>query len=482
VKPEMTFRRSLRMIAKRWWLLLVGGVVVGLLALAVTATRSPSYVASTVLTLNDVGVQPNPFGQGVVVASTLPKFPSDWLPDGFYNPTAAQTASGLMGGHPSASQILANLTVTPLTNSTIRLEYQGSSNEGATIDVLRKYSTALINLRVKQQLAQLSQAQVALQNQIQNHPPGAALKQLRSDSATILQQQGTLASTFSTGFDSNPQGTANKKSPGGPPTPLIIVGGLLAGAALGALVALLLGRFDKRVRRPDDIEVSGVPVIDIDSDADAASVQLLRSELELAGMGTRLAVIAVTRATRAEGSSGLALALARTFASVGTPTVLVSADLRARKVRAENGLSGLLDGSVSTLPLIPLESNLVWLPEGNSTALPETLFSAPRVERIIRELRDQADVIVVDAPAVLEDSETLPLLASADLVLLTVRPSRTRWNPLGSAVALIQRVAKRPLHICYDRAEESSSVPVAAARRSEVAERVPQAIEVPAGS
>jgi Mrp family chromosome partitioning ATPase len=190
----------------------------------------------------------------------------------------------------------------------------------------------------------------------------------------------------------------------------------------------------------------------------------------------------VTRATRAEGSSGLALALARTFASVGTPTVLVSADLRARKVRAETGLSGLLDGSVSTLPLVPLESNLAWLPEGSSTALPETLFSAPRVERIIRDLRDQAGVIVIDAPAVLEDSETLPLLASSDLVLLTVRPSRTTWNPLGSAVTLIQRVAKRPLHICYDRAEEASSVPAAAARRSDVAERLHQAIEVPAGS
>jgi Mrp family chromosome partitioning ATPase len=478
----MTFRRSLRMIAKRWWLVLVGGVVVALLAFAVTATRSSSYVATTVLTLNDVGIQPNPYGQGIVVASTLPKFPSDWLTDGFYNEAAAQKASGLLGGHPSSADILSHLTVTPLTNSTVRLDYQGSSNHGATIDVLRKYSTALINARVKQELAQLAQAENALQNQIPNHPPGAALKTLRADAALILQQQGTLASTFNTGFESNPTGTAHKMTPGGPPPIILLIGGFLAGAALGALIALLLGRFDKRVRRPDDIEVSGVPVVDIDSDADASSVQLLRSELELVGMGTRLAVIAVTRATRAEGSSGLALAIARTFASVGTPTVLVSADLRARKVRAETGLSGLLDGSVSTLPLVPLESNLAWLPEGSSTALPETLFSAPRVERIIRDLRDQAGVIVIDAPAVLEDSETLPLLASSDLVLLTVRPSRTTWNPLGSAVALIQRVAKRPLHICYDRAEEASSVPAAAARRSDVSERVHQAIEVPAGS
>ena len=78
-----------------------------------------------------------------------------------------------------------------------------------------------------------------------------------------------------------------------------------------------------------------------------------------------------------------------------------------------------------------------------------------------------------------EDAETLPLIASSDIVLLTVRPGSTEWTPLGGAVTLIQRIAKRPLHICYDRAPERSSVPVS--ERSGVAERVHQAIEVPAG-
>ena len=140
----------------------------------------------------------------------------------------------------------------------------------------------------------------------------------------------------------------------------------------------------------------GVPVVDIHSQVDQASVQLLRSELELSGMGTRLAVIAVTRATRVEGASGLALALARTFAGVGTATILVSADLRGRTVREQEGLSALLDGTATSMPLIALEENLMWLPEGTSNAPPETLFSAPRVERIVRDLRDVASVVVID--------------------------------------------------------------------------------------
>jgi hypothetical protein len=476
VKPEMTFRRSLRMIAKRWWLLLVGGVVVAALAFLVAGQRSAHYIATTTLTLNDQTVGPADFGPGLQLNDALPKFTDDWTLADFVSRPAATAASSRLNGNPSASRIISGLNMTPLSTTRVQLTYTGGSDEAQTITALRDYATAFINQRV---LAEQKQIQVGLNAYAgQANVPSKTQKNL----AAIANKVPLIAAGFQTGFEANPNGSAAKVPAGGPPLVVVILSGFLAGAAAGALVALLLGRFDRRVRRPDDIEVSGVPVVDINSDADASSVQLLRSELELAGMGTRLGVIAVTRATRAEGSSGLALALARTFASVGTPTVLVSADLRARKVRSEAGLSGLLDGSVSTLPLVPLESNLAWLPEGSTTALPETLFSASRVERIIRELRDQAGVVVIDTPAVLEDSETLPLLASSDLVLLTVRPARTRWNPLGSAVALIQRVAKRPLHICYDRADEASSVPAAGARRSEVAERVPQAIEVPAGS
>jgi Mrp family chromosome partitioning ATPase len=113
---------------------------------------------------------------------------------------------------------------------------------------------------------------------------------------------------------------------------------------------------------------------------------------------------------------------------------------------------------------------------------PESLFSAPRVDRILRELRDRASVIVIDAPATLEDAETLPLVACSDVVLLTVRPGRTRWDAMGAAVALIQRIAHRPMHICFDHAGEMTSVPAAGEQRNVAAERVQMAIEVPAGS
>jgi hypothetical protein len=473
VKPELTFRRSVRLISKRWWLLLVGGVLFAALAFLVAGQKKAHYVATADLGINDVTALPRIDGPGYALASNNPKYYGDWSPDDFVNSAAGDAASKNRGGSPSGDQIAANLTMTPLTTNSVRLDYAGGSNPDETVAVLKAYTTALLSQRTHRE-------QVAIQavvNQLQLAPQTS---RLTANEGTLQKGIAQVPGNFTSSFSSGGTVTPQRIAAGGPPTILAVIGGFLAGVAFFALVALIMGRLDNRVRRPEDIEVVGVPVVDIHSQVDQASVQLLRSELELSGMGTRLAVIAVTRATRREGTSGLALALARTFAGVGTATILVSADLRGRTVREQEGLSALLDGTATSMPLIELEENLMWLPEGTSNALPETLFSAPRVERIVRDLRDVAGVVVIDTPAVLEDSEALPLIACSDIVLLTVRPGATRWNPLGSAVSLIQRVAKRPLHICYDRAPTSSSVPAAGELKLEPAERVHQVIEVPA--
>ena len=471
MKPELTFRRSVRLIFKRWWLLLLGGVLFAALAFLVAGQKKAHYVASADLGITDVTAVP--LGRpGYQLVQNNPKYYGDWSPDDFVNPVAAAVASKNLGGSPTANQIVSNLTMTPLTTNSVRLDYAGGSNSDETVAVLQAYTKAVLHQRAIREEGAIQ----AVINQLGLIVPQTA--RLKTNEAALQKGLQQVPGNFTSNFSSGETVPVQRVAAGGPPTILAVVGGFLAGVAFFALVALIMGRLDNRIRRAEDIEVVGVPVVDIHSQVDLASVQLLRSELELSGMGTRLSVIAVTRATRVEGASGLALA--RTFAGVGTATILVSADLRGRTVREQEGLSALLDGTATSMPLIALEENLMWLPEGTSNAPPETMFSAPRVERIVRDLRDVASVVVIDTPAVLEDSETLPLIACSDIVLLTVRPGATRWNPLGAAVSLIQRVAKRPLHICYDRAPASSSVPAAGALQTEPAERVHQVIEVPA--
>jgi Mrp family chromosome partitioning ATPase len=481
VKPDLTFRRSVRLILQRWWLVLLCGLGFAALAFGVTGFQKGHYTATTILTVNDYTAGPGGSGNPVALLN-LPKFPDSWITQDFVSTSAAQKTINSTGSSClTPSSLVSGLTVTGLSTSTVQLELVGCSNQSATADILNKYAQVLLTERSARERANLQ----ATINAIGSGTIVINSDQLKRDSiANLTKGIGVLIVDIhgnGAAFQHSDASTSFTKA-SGPKGIVAGLGGLVAGLAVGALIALAIGRLDRYARRPEDIEVDGVPVVDVDSELDQASVQLLRSELELAGVGTKLGVIAVTRARRDEGSSGLALALARAFAGVGTRTILISADLRASRIRTEPGLSGLLDGSESSPPLVRLDSNLDWLPEGDSATLPESLFSAPRVDRVLRELRDQTSVIVIDSPATLEDSETLPLVACSDVVLLTVRPGRTRWDALGSAVALIQRIAQRPMHICYDHAGEMSSVPAAGEQRTTAAERVQRAIEVPAGS
>jgi uncharacterized protein involved in exopolysaccharide biosynthesis len=53
VKPDLTFRRSLRLILQRWWLVLLCAAGFAALAFGVTGFQKGHYNGSTVLTVND---------------------------------------------------------------------------------------------------------------------------------------------------------------------------------------------------------------------------------------------------------------------------------------------------------------------------------------------------------------------------------------------------------------------------------------------
>src|SRR5437763_3940418 len=117
----MTFRRSLRMIAKRWWLLVLGGVVFGALAFVIAGQRKPHYVITSVLNVNDVTVVPKAVGFGI---QTNPqKFPDAWVVQDFQSYKVASAVSAAVGGHPSASQILNGLSLTGLSDTAVALQY-----------------------------------------------------------------------------------------------------------------------------------------------------------------------------------------------------------------------------------------------------------------------------------------------------------------------------------------------------------------------
>ena len=139
-------------------------------------------------------------------------------------------------------------------------------------------------------------------------------------------------------------------------------------------------------------------------------------------------VILVTSALPGEGKSLTASELAHSFARAGRRVVLVNADMRRpsalmqAKNTSEPGLAEILAGDLSVEDaLLPTDTaNLSLLAGGNAAQNPIDLISQPRMAGTIQELREVADVVIIDSPPAAVVADALLIAPYADCVLYVV--------------------------------------------------------------
>jgi hypothetical protein len=227
---------------------------------------------------------------------------------------------------------------------------------------------------------------------------------------------------------------------------LATLAGLLAGLAIGILIALSLNRFDPRVRRASDLEPPGIDVFEATPEGLAG----LRVDLELSAVGDRGGMITVSPA---DGAAALASAteLARSFTDDGAP-----------------GARNFLDGTRDGLALADLGPDLRLLSAGHSAVDDASLFSAARVKELLAEARKHAQVVVVATPVLDDHPESLLFVGAADGSVLIVRPS-TAWHRLDGEVDRMRRSAGAQLRLWFERK------PLAPTSRTRVATRLVEA-------
>lgn len=144
-------------------------------------------------------------------------------------------------------------------------------------------------------------------------------------------------------------------------------------------------------------------------------------------------VMAVSSPFQGDGKTSIVMALGWSYAAAGFNTLLIDCDLVGRSLTRHLGLTGHeglrdalaardLNGSVSRLPI----DNLSALPAGVDASIgPESVRHAD-LERLLDQVRDQFDIILIDTGPMLGSLESTPVTATADGVLLSVRRGRSR--------------------------------------------------------
>jgi uncharacterized protein involved in exopolysaccharide biosynthesis/Mrp family chromosome partitioning ATPase len=246
------------------------------------------------------------------------------------------------------------------------------------------------------------------------------------------------------------------------PNPRIVL--LLAGAAAllaAAATIAILEILDTSIRSSDDVvKRFGLPVLGIiptprssetrdrklrslapeaylvkrPFSVFAESFRKIRAALLVPDQyGRRRQVVAVASALPKEGKSTSAFCLMRTIAMSGTSVVLVDCDLRRKGVSgfmppgASGGLIEVLQGRLS------VSDALIHDPQSQGWVLPilgaqddhVDLFTSPEMEKLIADLRERFDIVLLDTPATLAIADASILVAKADAVLFIVQWAKT---------------------------------------------------------
>ncbi|MBM3623199.1 MAG: CpsD/CapB family tyrosine-protein kinase [Alphaproteobacteria bacterium] len=159
----------------------------------------------------------------------------------------------------------------------------------------------------------------------------------------------------------------------------------------------------------------------------------------------------VTSSVPGEGKTTTSLSLAAASAASGARTLLIDCDLRqpsAHKnlgVENEAGLAEFLSGQRNLEELVHVEprTGLYYILAGKRPPSPTDLLGSLRMRRLLQQLGDAFDLVVLDTPPVLAVSDALLLVRQADTTIFVVRWEKTRRDIASTGVKMVYEAGAR---------------------------------------
>ena len=176
----------------------------------------------------------------------------------------------------------------------------------------------------------------------------------------------------------------------------------------------------------------------------------LRTNLSFYSLDKPLRTLVVTSPAAGEGKSTTIANLAVTMAQSGRRTILVDTDLRRPTLhelfgaQMSPGLTDMIMAEAGDLPLQKTEVENLWLlSSGAKPPNPADMLGAARMEQIIAQLAEQADIVLFDAPPVMAAADAAILGARVDGVLLVIQAGKTRRDHSERAREILEKSRAR---------------------------------------
>lgn len=250
--------------------------------------------------------------------------------------------------------------------------------------------------------------------------------------------------------------------------------GLAAGLLVAGLAAVLREALDTSVKSADALRsLTGAPTLTSVGTHDKAQRRMLRehrspnseayrslrTNLQFLDVDRPIRVLTVTSSVPGEGKSLTACNLALALADAGKRVVLVDGDLRRPQVCGYLGLSsrgGLTSVLIGAAPLdeVLIEGRnrlLRILPSGPIPPNPSELLGSARMAGLVEQLGADADMVVIDSPPLLPVTDAAILSHLSDGAILVVQHGQTKRDQVVRAADQLRAVDARLLGSILNR-------------------------------
>ncbi len=502
---------SFTILKRRWWLLILLPLFLATSAYSLTSLSKPNYDATATLLVSPIGGPGGNSSNDITAATLLTQTYSALVA----SPPILQGVVTDLHLKETPTQLASLVTVTAEPSSAvIRISTKYPSPQFAA-DISNAVGDHFIAFLADVQKTGANQSSQALRDNVNKArndrdnvsaeltalqaTPGTPPPEVAARITTLQSLREQYQSTYSSLLDlqqrvdvaqfttQNAVSLAVRALPPQRPVRSLrlisTIGALLAGIGAAIVGTVLAEQASPRVRsRKDAQRVAAVPVLAavphirgkdgievIRRPRSPASeaIHSLRAQIWLEARANGTSTITVTHPESDDDASLVAANLAVAFAQAGQRVVLVDGNVRQPsfwkvfgKDRKHPGFAEL----VAVPALTPRDvltggphAGLQLLLAGVVSPIPTERLTAERLDGIVADLQKHADVVIINAPPLLTDSDTVLFVATADYAVVVARTNRTRVNSLRMMLASIQAMRVRLLGLVLSDVDRDGS-------------------------
>lgn len=181
----------------------------------------------------------------------------------------------------------------------------------------------------------------------------------------------------------------------------------------------------------------------------------LRTNIKFSSLDKPLKTLLITSPIPEAGKSSISINLALTMAQNKNKVILVDSDLRRpiiHKILQQDNKIGLTNILVEDKKInevmrrvTDIDPNLYFIPSGPIPPNPSELLGSNKMKEVIKELKEQAEIVLFDSPPVIAVTDALVLATQVDGVVLVLDFGEVHREAAKQTKQLLEKVKAKIL-------------------------------------